>query len=201
MPRRTPRPRLGVPHPTPGVSCVSPAPWTTRGPPTPVWSATRPPGRSSMAAAAWTLVVSHTGLGLHLSGQDTGRGVRGSPRGAGQQGRGRSMLGSWGSGSPTAAPLAPDTRPHAAHQSRKGGRCCPWSPGPSSHFPPRCARHRAQSRGLPWAGSEGGHPQQLPSGGVRGSPLPSRPPFREPSRHLGGRVCPGRGLDWGSQGV
>ena len=48
------------------------------------------------------------------------------------------------------------------------------------------ARHRAQSRGLRWAGSEGGLPQQLPSGVIQGSPAPKPPTLP------GAQSAPGR---------
>ena len=107
------------------------------------------------------------------------------------------MLGAPGLRKPDGCPAGPGHTSTRHTLVQTGWEVLPAPHDPSSHFPPRYARHWAQSRGLPWAGSEGSHPQQLPSADIQDSPAP------KPSALLGAQSAPGRPhmLDLGAQRV
>lgn len=102
-----------------------------------------------------------------------------------------------GSGSPTAALLAPDTCPHAACWSRKGERCCPppTTQAAISHQDVPATGHKAGA--CPGLGVRAATLNSCPLGASEAPQLPSPPAFEEPSQHPGGQVCPGLGAGLG----
>lgn len=169
------------------------------------WSALRVSSLLDDAGATYTCVVSHEASRTLLNGscsldpggesyrpgaaRTRGGEQRDSPEALGSRDAPAKCRGPPGSGSPTAAPLAPDTCPHATHRPRKGRRCClpPMIQAVISHQDmPATGCKAGASPGL---GVRAATLNSCPLGTSKTPQLPSPPPFWEPSQHLGGHIC------------
>ena len=169
------------------------------------WSALRVSRPLDDTGATYTCVVSHEAsrtllngsCSLDTGGESYGPGAartwggkqRDSPEALGSGGAAAKCWGPQGSGSPTAAPLAPDTRPHATHWSRKGGRFCPppMIQAVISHQDMPATGHKAGAS--PGLGVRAATLNSCPLRTSKTPQLRSPPPFWEPSQHMGGHIC------------